>query len=115
MAFRDYEQVMLRHLWKIDETIAGWREDRAEAGSRELTGVVNRELPPPGSTSPNRRASIINAANRFVDNGIWGYHEVTGKGGYRKLYYAIMTEYDLWKAIKSLVLEKITPFEKIPQ
>ncbi len=101
MAFKDYERIMLRHLWR------GADGFRPEAGSRELMDMVNRELPPPPGQTPDRRASIINAANRFVDNEIWGYHEVTGKGGYRKIYYAKMAEDVLWKTIKNVVLKKI--------
>lgn len=101
MAFRDYERIMLRHLWR-HETM-----QKPEAGSRELTDVVNSKLTPPPGRLPDRRSSIINAANRFVELEIWGYHEITGKGGYRKIYHAKMTEYTLRKMIRDLVAEKI--------
>jgi len=37
------------------------------------------------------RASYINGLNDLVDHGILRYREVTGRGGYRRLYKAAMT------------------------
>lgn len=105
-AFRDYERIMLEHLWAVPDTIP---VSIVEASSRELTEVVDRKLPPPDPTRPppDRRSKIINAATRFIELGIWGYHEVSGRGGYRKIYHAKMTESALRKMIMDLVVEKL--------
>lgn len=105
-AFRDYERIMLEHLWAVPDTIPA---SIVEATSRELTEEVDRKLPWLDTTRspPDRRSKIINAANRFVNLGIWDYREVTGKGGYRKIYRAVMTEHELRKMIMDLVVEKL--------
>ena len=107
MAFKEHERILLRHLWDVPDTIP---LSIVEASSRELTEVVDKELPPSDLTRPppNRRSKIINAANRFVELGIWAYHEVPGRGGYRKIYRAVMTEYTFWKTVRNLIVEKIT-------
>lgn len=106
-AFRDYERIMLEHLWDVPDTIP---VSIVEATSRELTEMVDRKLPPPDPTRPppDRRSKIINAATRFVELGIWDYREDTGKGGYYKIYHAKMTEHELRKMIMDLVVEKLT-------
>ncbi len=43
--------------------------------------VVNEKLKPGGSIS---RTSVIFAMNRFVDQGILGWRDATGKGGHHK-------------------------------
>ena len=106
MAFNELEIIILEYLWDVPDTIP---LSFVEAGARELTDVVNSNMsPPPGRPLPDRRSSVINAANRFVELGIWAYREVTGKGGYRKIYRAVMTEYTFWKTVRNLVVEKIT-------
>ena len=106
MAFNEPEIILLEHLWDVPDTIP---VSIVEASSRELTDVVNSNMsPPPGRPSPDRRSSVINAANRFVGLGIWDYRETTGKGGYRKIYRAVMKEYTFWKTVRNLVVEKIT-------
>ena len=106
MAFRDYERIMLRHLWDVPDTIP---VSIVEATSRELTEVVNKKLPSldPTRTPPDIRSKIINAATRFINLKIWDYREETGKGGYHKIYHAKMTEHMLRKIIRDLVIEKL--------
>ena len=104
MAFNEREIILLEHLWDVPDTIP---VSIVEASSRELTDVVNSNMSSLGRT-PDRRSSVINAANRFVGLGIWDYRETTGKGGYRKIYRATMREYTFWKTVRNLVVEKIT-------
>lgn len=106
MAFKEHERIMLQHLWDVPDTIP---VSIVEASSRELTEVVDSKLPwtHPTRPPPNHRSQVINAANRFVNLEIWGYHEVGGRGGYRKIYHAKMTESALRKMIRDLVVEKL--------
>ncbi len=103
MIFRDYEVVMLQHLWR---DAGGFRP---EAHSRELHTIVDRELAPTKRGGSGRsRASIIKAAHRFVEESkLWGFREETCKGGHRKVFHAIVSEEDLWKAVKKIVNEKL--------
>ena len=112
MIFRDYEVVMLRHLWRsTGDTIPVSMPP--EANSRELHTIVLRELTAAASNyrkggKGRSRSAVINAANRFAEGyKLWGYREETCKGGYRRVYWAIVTEEDLWKAVRKIVNEKL--------
>lgn len=73
---KDYQEVALRYLWRLDG---------GGASSREVWVNTNKELvgTPRGSIS---RASIINYLNDMVDEGVLSYTETTGKGGHRRIY-----------------------------
>jgi Fe2+ or Zn2+ uptake regulation protein len=71
MFFKPYQISSLELLWSSEETLS----------SRQVWEQVNLRLP--GSIS---RASIINFLNASVENGLLDYVEITGKGGYRRLY-----------------------------
>ena len=102
MIFRDYQVLMLKHLWRD----AG--DSRPEAATRELWTEVNKYLEPKGVNRPGAsRASIINTGRRFAEEGLWGFHEVAAKGGHHRVYHAIMSEEDLWTAVKKIVDEKL--------
>ncbi|KKN06176.1 hypothetical protein LCGC14_1079830 [marine sediment metagenome] len=107
MIFRDYAVVMLEHLWRsTGDTIPVSMPP--EASSRELHIIINEKLPPTKRGGQGRsRASIIKAADRFVDAKLWDCREESCKGGYRRIYWAIVTEGDLWKAVKKRVDEKL--------
>ncbi len=77
---KEYEEVALRYLWEIGEE---------GANSGLIWNVVNEKLKPSGSIS---RASIILAMNGFVDQGVLGWRDATGKGGHHKIYYPLMDE-----------------------
>ena len=107
MAFKEHERIMLEHLWAVPDTIP---VSVVEATSRELTEEVDSKLPSLDTTRPppDRRSMIINAATRFVNLKIWDYREATGRGGYHKIYRAVMTEHTLRKMIRDTVVEKLT-------
>jgi hypothetical protein len=71
MFFKPYQISSLELLWSSEEILS----------SRQVWEQVNMRLP--GSIS---RASIINFLNASVENGLLDYVEITGKGGYRRLY-----------------------------
>jgi len=107
MLFKEYEEVMIRRMWELGEDGPG----SGKSGSGKLYKYVNKVLPPkPSGHEAISRASIILAANRFVDKDIWDYRTTTGKGGHHRVYFAIMTEEDLWKALKKTANTK---FDKL--
>ena len=65
-----------------------WREDIEHGSSRHVYDAVNAEM---GANSISR-ASIINSLNTLVDEGVVSYHEITGKGGHRRIYKAVFDE-----------------------
>ena len=85
---------MLLYVWESSEP----------TGSRILDKVTNERLLENKTIS---RASVIQAANRFVDNGIWDYITRTGKGGHHKRYYAVLTEEQLWEHLRVTVIKKM--------
>ena len=89
--FKDYQQEALRAVWQSEEG----------AISREVWQHVNGRLDGGGSIS---RASIINFLNDMVDEGVLGYEERTGKGGYHRVYKPKMNESELKKYIAKTIL-----------
>jgi predicted transcriptional regulator len=94
MLFREYERIMLDYLWANEHGTSGelWRH---------ANGIL---IPQDKSIS---RASIIMAANRFVDLGILDYEKKTGKGGYHRVYRSAMTEEEIWNALRSTTILKM--------
>jgi len=77
---KEYEELALRHIWSVGEE---------GAASRSTWETVNMQL---GTGKSISRASVINALNRFVDQGVLGWRDATGKGGHHKVYYPLMDE-----------------------
>ena len=65
---------------------------------------MNEKLKPGGSIS---RASVIVAMNRFVDQGVLGFRDGTGKGGHHKIYYPLMDEEGYLKHIIKTMVESM--------
>ena len=99
MLYRLYEKIMVEHQW---------RDGAVPMGSGALWKHVNKVLPPrPDGRDAISRASVIFAANRNVDAGIWDWKDATGKGGHHRRYFAKMSEAELWMAIKETVDSKL--------
>jgi len=101
MLFKDYQEVAMKLLWGTDKS----------QSSRDVWIHVNQQLEkvggrPNGKRPDISRASIINFLNRMVDEGVLGYTETTGKGGHRRLYYAELTEEQLWVKLAGIVHSK---------
>jgi len=92
---REYEELTLRNIWSVGE-------EGAASGSTWET--VNIQLGPDKSIS---RASVIFALNRFVDQGVFGWRDATGKGGHHKIYYPLMDEKGYLKYILSTMVESM--------
>ncbi len=66
-----------------------WASPGVGRSSKEIWDAVCDALPDGRSIS---RASIINSMNALVDDGVLRYHEITGKGGHRRIYKAVYDE-----------------------
>jgi len=89
---KEWEELALRYLWSVGEV---------GAISGPICENVNEQLRTDESIS---RASIILAMNRFVDRGVLGFRDGTGKGGHHKVYYPLMDEKGYLKYfLKSMV------------
>jgi len=53
------------------------------------------------------RASIINSLNALVDDGVLGYHEITGKGGHRRIYKPKFDENGFKRYIAETAIKKL--------
>ena len=65
---------------------------------------MNERLNRGGSIS---RASVIFAMNRFVDQGVLGFRDGTGKGGHHKVYYPLMDEEGYVKYLIKTMVESM--------
>ena len=95
MVLKPYQIEAMKYLW-------------ASAGvgrsSREVYDAVNDELPGGSSIS---RASIINSLNALVDDGVLSFHEITGKGGHRRIYKSVYDESGFKRYIAETTLRKL--------
>lgn len=92
MVLKDYQEVALRYLWRLDGE---------GASSRDVWVQVNEDLKGKRTIS---RASIINFLNSMVDEGVLNYTEITGKGGHRRIYSAKYDEAEFKMYIAKVVL-----------
>lgn len=92
MVLKDYQEVALRYLWRLDG---------GGASSRDVWVQVNEDLKGKRTIS---RASIINFLNSMVDEGVLNYTEITGKGGHRRIYSAKYNEAGFKQYIAKVVL-----------
>ena len=81
-----------------------WASPGEGKSSREVYAAVNDALPDGESIS---RASIINTLNALVDDGVLGFHEITGKGGHRRIYKPAFDESGFKRYIAETVLRKL--------
>jgi len=95
--FKPYKVLMLKYAW-LSLT------EEEPKGSGHLWLKVN-ELLPDGETKS--RASVIFAANDFVDMKIWDFKDATGKGGHHRLYYPLISQDEFWKRLAEAVKQRI--------
>jgi len=81
-----------------------WASPGEGRSSREVWDAVNDALPGGSSIS---RASIINSMNDLVDDGVISFHEITGKGGHRRIYKTVSDESGFKRYIAETVLRKL--------
>ncbi len=92
--FLDYQEEALRLVWKKGEE---------GAVSREVWSHVNENLE--GKTIS--RASIINFLNSMVDESVLDFNEITGKGGYRRVYRSKLSEAELKKLLAKTIISSL--------
>ena len=92
MFFKPYQIASLELLWNNEDTLS----------SRQVWEQVNEEL-----TGTISRASIINFLNASVENGLLNYTEITGKGGYRRLYSSKMSKPESTVFLSEVVRERL--------
>ena len=90
---KPYQILAMRYLWANPDG----------KSSRYVYEAVNEAMEG-GSTS---RASIINSLNALVDDGVLGYHEITGKGGHRRIYKPNYNEVGFREYIAETVFRKL--------
>lgn len=95
MVLKDYQEVALYYLWRIDGK---------GASSRDVWMQVNEDLAGKRTIS---RASIINFLNSMVDEGVLNYTEITGKGGHRRIYSAKYNEAEFKEYVAKVVLKNL--------
>ncbi len=95
MVLKPYQIEAMKYLWASPDV--GRR-------SKDVWDAVNEALPGGESIS---RASIINSMNALVDDGVLGFHEITGKGGHRRIYKAVYDESGFKRYIAETVLRKL--------
>jgi len=95
LVFKDYQEILMKILWETNK----------EHSSNDAWIAVKEKLKDKDKSIS--RASIINFLNSMVDENILDYHEITGKGGHRRIYKAAKTEEEFWKYIARQVHNKI--------
>lgn len=103
MLFKEYQEKALRVVWDSEEGVISrevWEAVNKQMGAKENGREASYHKP---SIS---RASIINFLNAMVDLEVLGYTERTGKGGYHRVYRPLMTEMELWLAVRGAMVQK---------
>jgi len=95
--FKPYKVLMLEYAWAT-------LTEEEPMGSGKLWLKVNELLPDDETKS---RASIIFAANNFVDIELWAFKDKTGKGGHHRLYYPLFSEDEFWERLAESVKQRI--------
>lgn len=85
LVLKDYQGMAMKLLW-----------NGSQYSSREVWEHVNNVLGSGVGRKTISRASVINFLNAMVDKGVLGFTEITGKGGYRRIYEAMKTEKEFW-------------------
>lgn len=91
---KPYQIVAMKYLW---------REDVEHGSSKDVYDAVNAEM---GANSISR-ASIINSMNMLVDEGIVSFHEITGKGGHRRIYKPVFDETETKRFLVKKFVDKL--------
>jgi predicted transcriptional regulator len=92
---RPYQAVLMEHIWNLN------KNERVDIISREAYQFLS------GKPEKKSRASVINFLNDMVEEGILGYEEKTGKGGYHRIYYPLMDRAGFQKYITEKINSKL--------
>ena len=95
MVLKPYQIEAMKYLWANPEK---------GGSSRDVYVAVNESMRGIQTIS---RASIINSLNALVDDGVLDYHEITGKGGYRRIYKPKFDEKGFEQFIAETTIRKL--------
>jgi hypothetical protein len=88
MFFKPYQVTALNLVWKSKEALS----------SRQVWKAANEEM-----VLSISRASIINFLNAAVELGFLKFDEVTGKGGYHRIYSPKLSKFEAKAYLKRIV------------
>ena len=83
--FKPYQVALLERIWGLNE---GEGITSGEAHNHLSDAGVKMA----GTGRPPSRATVIYFLNDLSEEGVLGYHEKTGKGGYPRVYYPKMNK-----------------------
>ena len=109
MIFKDYQEEAMKLIWGDVKYLGSKKENgNKEFSSREVWDHINRTMTTiPTSWDRISRASVINFLNAMCDEGVLGCHEITGKGGYRRIYHAQLSKPQFWDKVIVLTSKKL--------
>jgi predicted transcriptional regulator len=93
--FKPYQAALMEHIW--------------DQNKKEKVGITSGEAHQFLRDNPERksRATVIIFLNDMVEEGILGYEERTGKGGYHRVYYPLMDRDGFQKHITAKINSKL--------
>lgn len=105
VAFKDYQGEAMKYIWDLPSPVG--------ASSRDVYLHVVRTMPTKEAQGGEKRpaisrASIINFLNDMVDEGVLDFHEVTGKGGHRRIYNPGMSPMELIQYLTAQAIKSLT-------
>ena len=103
VVFKPYQAEAMKYLWSSDEG----------RSSRDVYLHVIGNMPTKEAQGGEKRpaisrASIINSLNDLVDEGVLDFHEVTGKGGHRRIYEPGMSPMELIQYLTAQAIKSLT-------
>jgi predicted transcriptional regulator len=101
LVLKPYQIEAMKYLWTVPEK---------GGSSRDVYDAVNTAL---GEDKSISRASIINSLNALVDDEVLEYHEITGKGGHRRIYKPNFDEDGFKQFIAETTLKRL--LEEFPE
>lgn len=93
---KEYEWGILAKLWELKAAgtkrnpFKGWASSQMHTWLKEGGYEGSQKYNLRSGQGPVSRSSVIQALNRFVDQGFMDYTEQTGKGGRHKVYRMIV-------------------------
>jgi len=93
--FKPYQALLLEHIWDLNS------DDRVGINSGEAYRFLQ------GCPERRSRASVIVFLNDMVEEGVLEYEDVSGKGGYHRVYYPKMNREQFAKYVVKTITEKM--------
>ena len=92
--FKDYQEEAVKFIWEVGDQGAISKEVWLKVNERLIDKTISR-------------ASIILFLNAMVDEGVLGYHEETGKGGYHRVYKPKLDESAFKKHLAQIMISSL--------